>query len=90
MNLLYCFTEKEIHVVLCYLRRLLCEGRVLILGYHLPKAINLDSYIRFLGDARILFEACRLRYVLGLDLNHQVNKTYAGELLGEHLYTSFH
>jgi SAM-dependent methyltransferase len=89
MNVLYYFTEEEIHEVVQNLRRLACEGGLLISGYHLPETMNFGRYIRSLDDARALLEPWGFKYVLGIDVNDQIGQTYAGTHVGRHIYFAF-
>lgn len=89
MNVLYYFTEKEIHGVLVNLKRLARPGALMVVGYHLPETVNFGRFIHSLEDARALIEPFGFSYRLGLDFNNQVDLTYASAPVGRHLYFAF-
>ena len=89
MNVLYYFTEQEIHKVVENIANIAKRSALLIVGYHMPEIMNFGRYIQSLEDARELLEPWGFEYRLGLDLDNKVDQTYAGAAVGRHLYFAF-
>lgn len=86
LDVLYYFTEKEIVDVVQNLYQLLEAGGFLLVGYHLPKEMKFGRYIRSLDDAKALFEEVGFTFRLTFDVVNCLDKTYAGNYVGRHIY----
>jgi SAM-dependent methyltransferase len=86
LDVLYYFTVAEIPGVVRNLRSMLRGAGHLLVGYHLPQDMSFGLYIRSLEDARALFAAHGFEFRLTLDLVNELDRTYAGDAVGRHIY----
>ena len=86
LDVLYYFTEAEILDVRRNLYRMLAAEGFLLVGYHLPREMSFGRYIRSLEDARALFEPLGFEFRLTWDVLNNLDRSYAGDPVGQHIY----
>ena len=86
MHVLCYFTDEEIHRVVGNLGALLNPGGYVIVGHHLPPKMSFGRFIQSLDDARSLFGASGFGIRVGIDLQNEIDMTYANDPVGRNLY----
>jgi SAM-dependent methyltransferase len=86
LHMLCYFTDDEIGDVVRNLHRLVRDDGFALVGHHLPKQMSFGRFMRNLDDARTLFASHGFAVRIALDIQSDLDKTYAGDPVGRSIY----